>query len=93
MTNTFEDFLKYASSQKEVSLALAKDETELAEFIKALETHQFRQAVDYSDLFKHITQPGKVFVVVKDSLPKDMYDFIVQYPTGQVEIYDGSCDV
>jgi hypothetical protein len=89
MTNTFDDFLKFTSSQKEVSLAIADDSTELSNFVKTLENKDFRQAVDAPDLFKQIVQPSsKVFFVVKESLPKDMYDFIVQYPTGQVEIYD-----
>lgn len=88
MTNTFDDFLKFVNSQKEVSLAIAKDETELAQLASKLEEHKFRQAVDTSDLFKQITQPSKSFFVAKESLPKDMYDFAVQYPTGQVEIYD-----
>ena len=88
MTNTFEDFLKYANSQKEVSLMIAKDESELEDFVKKLNEAEFRQAVDTSDLFKHITKASKTFVTVKDSLSKDLYDFAVQYPTGQIEIYD-----
>ncbi len=85
---SFTDFLKYTSSQKEVSLAIAKDEIELQQLIKGLEADNFRQATDTADLFKHITKPSKVFVVVKDKLSKDLYDFIIQYPTGQIEIYD-----
>ncbi len=88
MTNTFENFLKYATSQKEVSLAIAKDDNEIARLTKKLEKADFRQTVDTSDLFKQITKASKSYVVVKDSLSKDLYDFAVQYPTGQVEIYD-----
>lgn len=88
MQKTFTDFLKYASSQKEVSLAIAKDETELQQFIKSLEEDNFRQATDTSDLFKHITQPSKVFAIFNEKLAKDLYDFMIQYSTGQVEIYD-----
>ncbi len=88
MINTFGDFLKFANSQKEVSLAIAKDEAGLALLASKLEEHKFRQAVDTSDLFKQITQSSKSFFVAKDSLPKDMYDFALQYPTGQIEIYD-----
>jgi hypothetical protein len=89
MKDTFDDFLKLTPSQKEVSLAIAKDHDELAVFVKNLEGQGFRQVVDTSDLFKYVFHPSsKVFFVVKESLPKDMYDFIVQYPTGQVEIYD-----
>jgi hypothetical protein len=88
MTNTIKDFLKYANSQKEVSLMIAKDDDELESFTKKLSEAEFRQAVDTSDLFKQITKASKSFVVIKDILPKDLYDFAVQYPTGQVEIYD-----
>lgn len=88
MANTFDDFLKFTSSQKEVSLVIARDYAELSGFVKTLEGKGFRQAVDASDLFKHITKPSKVFFVVKEALPKDMYDFSIQYSTGQVEIYD-----
>ena len=88
MTNTLDDFLKFALSQKDVSLAIAKDDSELTEIMTNLEEKGFRQAVDTSDLFKQITQPSKSFFVAKENLLKDMYDFVVQYPTGQVEIYD-----
>ena len=63
MTNTFDDFLKFVNSQKEVSLAIAKDETELTQLASKLEEYKFRQAVDTSDLFKQITQPSKSFFV------------------------------
>ncbi len=88
MTNTIKDFLKFANSQKEVSLMIAKDENELEDFIKKLSEGEFRQAVDTSDLFKQVEKASKSFVVIKDVLPKDLYDFALQYPTGQVEIYD-----
>lgn len=88
MTNTIDDFLKFALSQKDVSLAIAKDDSELTELMTKLEENGFRQAVDTSDLFKQMTQSSKSFFVAKESLSKDMYDFVVQYPTGQVEIYD-----
>lgn len=88
MANLFNNFLKFTSSQKEISLVIAKDKTELAELTKKLEEYGFKQVVDTSDLFKQIIQPLKSFFLVKNNLPKDMYDFMVQYPTGQVEIYD-----
>jgi len=88
MTNTIKDFLKFANSQKEVSLMIAKDGSELEDFIKKLNEDDFRQAVDTSDLFKQVKKASKSFVMVKDSLSKNLYDFAVQYPTGQVEIYD-----
>lgn len=86
--NNFVEFLKHIISQKETSLAIAKDESELKKFIGFLESEGFRQAIDTTELFKHSTAPSKAYFIVKDNLSKDIYDFIVQYPTGQVEIYD-----
>jgi hypothetical protein len=89
MQKSFRDFLKYTPSRKEVSLVIAKDKTELRDLVKKLEKDDFRQAADVLDLFKHIVKPSsKVFFVTEESLPKDMYDFMIQYPTGQVEVYD-----
>jgi hypothetical protein len=89
MANTFDDFLKLTPSQKEVSLAIAKENDELSTFLEVLENQGFRQIVDIQDLFKYVFHPSaKVFFVVKGLIPKDIYDFILQYPTGQVEVYD-----
>jgi hypothetical protein len=89
MKDTFDDFLKLTPSQKEISLAIAKENDELSTFLKVLEDQGFRQVVDTPDLFKYVFHPSaKVFFVVKEIIPKDIYDFILQYPTGQVEVYD-----
>jgi hypothetical protein len=88
MANTFSDFIRFTSSQKEISLIIAKDEVELASFVKTLKDKDFKQTLEALDLFKYITTPSKVFFVIQKTLSKDMYDFMVQYPTGQVEIYD-----
>lgn len=86
--NSISDFINYTKSQQEVSLVIAKDTKELDDFVQVLADHDFRQAIDTSELFKRITAPSKVYYVVRDSLPKKIYDFIVQYPTGQIEIFD-----
>lgn len=89
MKDTFDNFLKLTPSQKEISLVIAKKSDELSMFLNTLESQNFRQVVDIPDLFKYIFQPSaKVFFVVKGLIPKDIYDFVIQYPTGQVEIYD-----
>lgn len=85
----FLDYLKFTNSQKEVSLAIAKDDTELRELKEILESKNYKQATEVSQLMLYIDSPCKLYFVVFDQIPKDLYDFIVQYPTGQVEIFDG----
>jgi len=86
--NNFDDFLKCTLSQKEVSLVIAKDGSELKKFIEILEIGGFRQTIDSVELFKYVETPSKVFFIIGDKLDKDIYDFITQYPTGQIEIFD-----
>lgn len=86
--SNFQEFIKYTNSRKEVSLAIAKNEDELKEFKETLEKHRFRQATEVPQLMLHMDSATKLYFVVEDNLQKDLYDFILQYPTGQVEIFD-----
>lgn len=79
----FNDFLEIASG-REVALAVAKDENELNEFIKSMNELGFKEADKVPDLLSH----SKSFIVTKEEAGKDIYDFLVQYPTGQVEVFD-----
>ena len=89
-SSNFQEFLRFIDSGQEVSLALAKDETELKELQKLLEDHHFKQATLISQLLLHIETPCKIYVLVQNRLSKNLYDFILQYPTGQVEIFDAA---
>ena len=35
-----------------------------------------------------VTRPSKIFFLVENEFSKDLYDFVVQYSSGQIEIYD-----
>ena len=50
----------------------------------------FRQAIDVSEIIKRNKALSKAYFMVRDKFPKDIYDFLLQYPTGQVEIFDKS---
>lgn len=82
--NNIEEFLKIATGSREVGIVIAKDSAELGEFSKSMDSAEFKRAEGISDLF----QSPKVYAVVDENLDKDIYDFVVQYPTGQVEIFD-----
>lgn len=84
----FQEFIKFTNSQKEVSLAIAKNEEELKEFKEALEKHHFRQATEVSQLMLHMDSATKLYFILTDNLSKDLYDFILQYPTGRVQIFN-----
>jgi len=80
----FLDFLKVAFGQKEVGLIVAKDRDQLSDFSGAMEGEGFKLQTNISDLFNS----PKTYLSIAENMSKDFYDFLVQYPTGQVEIFD-----
>ena len=80
----FLDFLKVAFGQKEVGLIVAKDRDQLSDFSGAMEGEVFKRSDNISDLFNS----PKTYLSVGENMSKDFYDFLIQYPTGQVEIFD-----
>jgi hypothetical protein len=79
-----EEFLNITFGSKEVGLMIAQDSHELESFISSAEGFGFKRFRGLPDLF----ELSKIYVVADESLEKDVYDFIVQYPTGQIEIFD-----
>ena|SRR5260221_10173792 len=87
-SHDFSEFLTYTNSQAEVSLVLAKDEDEQNNFINTLKEQQFKQVISLSHLLAAIKAPTKIFYVITDDLPQGIYEFISQYPTGHLSIFD-----
>ncbi len=83
----FSQFLEKTFGQKEVALIIAKTAGEIGKITHNLIAGGFIEASGISELFETLPSGGKFFYVVGGHLNKDMYDFAVQYPTGQVEIF------
>ena len=81
---TFPDFLKVASGQKESGLIIAKDRDELNDFVEVMDNKGLKRL----DKISNMTNSLKVYLNVGENIEKETYDFLVQYPTGQVEIFD-----
>jgi len=87
MTNNeekFKKFLNILADQKEVGLVIAKNEKELGTFVKILNEAGLKQSEGVADLLKS----PKTYFVVSENFNKDIYDFVVQYPTGQLEVFN-----
>ena len=81
---SIEEFLSVMMGSREVGLVIAKNEAEISSFAKAIDRFGFERSKNVADLFKS----PKVYFVAGGNLDKEIYDFIVQYPTGQIEIFD-----
>lgn len=88
MNSKFTDFLKHSLSQKEISLAIAKDDQELNQFQESLHDAGFKKAYDIPEILNDMKENSKVYYFIDEKFPKALYDLIIQYPTGQVEIFD-----
>lgn len=81
---TLEDFLAVTDGSKDLGLIIAKDTDELQNTARSLESLGFKKAEKISALFSF----KKSYLIVDENLAKDAYDFAVQYPTGQVEVFN-----
>jgi hypothetical protein len=88
MNSNFTDFIKHSISQKDISLVIAKDDQELGHFQQKLDNAGFKQVHEVPEILHNIHQNSKVYYCIEDKFPKSLYDLIIQYPTGQVEIFD-----
>jgi len=83
-TPSLEEFLLVTAGSKEVGLIIAKDSNELQDFVESLDENGFKR----SDKIVDLLELQQAYFVINESAAKDAYDFAVQYPTGQIEIFD-----
>lgn len=86
----FDEFLNYTLGQKEVSLAVINNLEEFDQLNTLLQEKGFIKAINELDFFNSIRDESNTFFLATDGLPKKIYDIIVQFPTGQIEIFDDS---
>ncbi len=85
---SFNQFLNFSSSQKEVSLVVAKDEEELGLFFDLLLSENFVESKNMFELTESVLIPAKT-VMVLDNLPdNNLWSFLCQYPTGQIQVFN-----
>lgn len=84
---SFIEFMSRLASSRDVSLAIAPDVEAVAELADLAAASGFTRCVDAIELAAMINQPAcRLFIEVTAGLPKLLYDLIVQYPTGQVQL-------
>lgn len=89
--NNLEEFLNYTESQKDVSLVIAEDEKEIKKVEKILNKNNFEKIENIENAMDKCEKPYKGYLLIdvfNDNELKDSYDFLKQYSTGQIEIFD-----
>ena len=83
-TASLKEFLDTLAGSKEVGLVIAEGQKELKDFSKLLDDAGFNRSIGIANVF----ESQKSYIIVDENIGKSIYDFPVQYPTGQVEIFD-----
>jgi len=83
-TAPLNDFLDTLAGSKEVGLVIAENQKELQNFSRLLDDAGFNKSIGIVNVF----ESQKSYIVVDEDMGKSVYDFAIQYPTGQVEIFD-----
>jgi len=78
------EFLAIMTGSKEVGLAIARDDKELEDFSRSMDREGFSQADGISDLLKS----PQTYLRIGEDMDKNVYDFVVQYSTRSVQIFD-----
>lgn len=81
------EYLDFSKSQKEVCLMIAENKKELGDFEKELILSGFVKNSNIIELGESLKKQDKNYLVLKSNESKNAYDFFVQYPTGQIEIF------
>jgi hypothetical protein len=87
-TNDLSSFLATTKSQRSVSFLIAKDEEELQIFLQALQEQGFQSLHTITEILSHVSSPTKAFYHITAVMPIEIYEFIEQYSSGHISIYD-----
>lgn len=79
-------FIKDTKGQKELSLILAKSDEDFTRYQSILTEDGYVGSDDiYATLF-HLEKHKNIYLVINNKSAKALYDFAMQYPTGQVNV-------
>ncbi|MCD6149358.1 hypothetical protein J7J13_01050 [bacterium] len=90
MQNEIKKFLQLAISSKEASLAIAGNEKELEKLENKASEFGFQKTQNVREIFNAVRSGDKAYFVLKNELGNNIYNILAQYPTGQINAYDGN---
>lgn len=89
MQKDIKNFMQLATSAKEASLVVANNEKEIEMLEKEISISGFTKTQNIREIFHAIQIGKKAYFVLENGLGNNVYNVLVQYPTGQINAYDG----
>ena len=87
-TKDLTQFLSFTLDQKEAALLIAKTEKDINKSQTSLIALGYLKSENPTELAECIKEARKTFIFLKEENAKDLYDIIIQYPTGQISYFD-----
>lgn len=89
MQKEIKKFLELATSAKEASLMVAENEKELEKLESKISEFGFQKTQNIREIFNAVKNGNKTYFILKSELGNNIYNILAQYPTGQINAYDG----
>lgn len=89
MQEEIRKFLGRTDGSMEACLMIAEDERSRAALEQAVSDSGFQMTKNLTEIFDSIRNGSRIYFTVGDTLGSNLYNILVQYPTGQVTAYDG----
>jgi hypothetical protein len=89
MQEEIQKFLVRTKGSREACLMIAENSEMVAELEKAAVDFGFKKSKNIREIFNAIRDGEKSYFILEDALGNNLYNILAQYPTGQVNSYDG----
>ncbi len=89
MQNETQKFLQLATSAREASLMVTENEKEIEALEREASNFGFKKSQNVREIFNAMKNGEKTYFILKNELGNNVYNILVQYPTGQINANDG----
>jgi len=79
-------FISHCVPSKDIHLLIAQNNNEFFNIEETLKKHKYHKCIDINQFIDSLNTYQKIYLTVDNLLDKTLYDFICQYPTGQISL-------
>lgn len=87
-TDQLDQLILTVNGGKDLGLVVGEKTSTIDDCKKRLQQLDFEELPLSKEIIVRLSQASKMFLVIDGDLPKEVYDSLAQYSTGQIEIYD-----
>lgn len=89
MQEEIQKFLKLTNGSQETCLMITENDKDFVAIEKEIANFGFKKSQNIRDIFNSIRDGKKTYFTLNDNIGSNIYNILTQYPTGQINAYDG----